>query len=257
MELTKKKFWEDFWKHITLPQIVNYNFNNDRAIANAIKKFIPRDHLKLKAVEIGCAPGKWLIFFNKELDYLIDGYEYIPLAAQRTVENIRLNDIPDTQFLIYNKDFFKTEIPTRYDIVFSLGFIEHFQNFDEIMKKQVSILKKGGYLILGVPNFRGVNYFIQKFIDSYLNDPILPNHNLSVMKRRTLKELARRNQLKILFNDYIGGFEPELFNYNKISPKLIRFIINYLIRVLSILFKKINIRLTSGYLLAIYRKEAS
>jgi len=218
MELTKKKFWEEFWKNIKLPQTVNYDFNNDRVIAATIKQFIPKTHFKRKMVEIGCAPGKWLVFFNKELGYLVEGYEYLELAAQKTRENLQLNNVNDHQFHIYAGDFTTVKITERFDVVLSLGFIEHFQNFQEILEKHLTILKDGGRLIIGIPNFHGVNYGIQKFLDRYLRNKILPNHNLTVMKRPTLQDFAQTHNIHLVFNNYIGGFEPALFNVSTVSP---------------------------------------
>lgn len=40
MELTEKLFWEKFWNEIKLPQTVDYNFKNDRIIAETtLNKF--------------------------------------------------------------------------------------------------------------------------------------------------------------------------------------------------------------------------
>jgi len=50
----------------------------------------------------------------------------------------------------------------RYDLVCSFGFIEHFENFLEIIALHDKILKQGGQLIITTPHFKGAiqNFFI-------------------------------------------------------------------------------------------------
>ena len=107
-EITNKVFWEEYWSNIALPISVDYNFKNDRVIAEIIKKFVKKVNYDKMMVEIGCAPGKWLTLFNKELCYCVEGYEYIKTAAEKTKENLILNGIPVAQFQIYVDDFLQS-----------------------------------------------------------------------------------------------------------------------------------------------------
>jgi 2-polyprenyl-3-methyl-5-hydroxy-6-metoxy-1,4-benzoquinol methylase len=41
--------------------------------------------------------------------------------------------------------------------VISFGFIEHFDNPENVIQKHLDLLKPGGILIVGVPNFTGIH----------------------------------------------------------------------------------------------------
>ena len=252
MEITEKSFWEIFWAKIKLPQTVDYNFKNDRVIAETIKKYIPKCNFDKNVLEIGCAPGKWLVMFNKELNYKICGFEYCEPAYYKTLENLEMNGIGKNVTDIKLIDFLNIEFKKTYDIVVSLGFIEHFENVENIFNKHVQLLHDQSYLIIGVPNFKGLNYFIQSLIDKHIQQKILPNHNLSVMNLKLLDSFATTNNLNKVFSGYIGGFEPSLFN-TEIDNTVLRFLLRLLIKLSSIIFGNINNKIVSGYILTIYK----
>jgi len=254
MEITDKQFWINYWGNIRLPQAVDYNFKNDRVIAETIKRYLPKADYDKRAIEIGCAPGKWLVLLNKELGYKVDGYEYIDIAAQKTRENLVLNNIPSEQFNIVTGDFINDSIQSKYDAVISLGFIEHFQDFGTIMKKHLDLLKDEGILIFGMPNFKGINYPIQKMIDRYLNYKMLPNHNLKTMNLKVYRDFAKRNKLNPLFIRYIGGFEGGLFNIPIINNKIVKKIMIVIVNLFHFIFDRVNTKFTSSYILAVMKK---
>ena len=122
MEITEQKYWEDFWAGLKLPVKVDLSFSNDRNIANVMLKFLPRNS-SFKAIEIGCAPGKWLIFLHERFGYEIEGCEYLNSAYKQTINNLEMCGVRN--YKIYNYDFFSdSSFLPKYDIVISLGFIE-------------------------------------------------------------------------------------------------------------------------------------
>jgi hypothetical protein len=51
-EITNRDFWKEYWSNIKLPISVDYNFKNDRVIAEIIKKSLDlneRAHLLIPA----------------------------------------------------------------------------------------------------------------------------------------------------------------------------------------------------------------
>ena len=170
-EKTQKYFWDDYWSKNSVSS-VNYNFSFDRCLVKEFKKRLTKDKNK-SILEIGCAPGKWLVFFNKQFGYFPSGIDYSSVGVERTEENFRLNRINGS---IRSADIFQIEPENKYDIVISLGFIEHFEKPIDVVKKHIEFLKDDGLLILGVPNFRGLNYYIQKYADKH----ILDKHNTNI-----------------------------------------------------------------------------
>jgi 2-polyprenyl-3-methyl-5-hydroxy-6-metoxy-1,4-benzoquinol methylase len=253
MEITEKNYWENFWNKIVLPINVNYKFKNDRIIANTIKKYITNEKNNKTAIEIGCAPGKWLIFFNKEMNFKVTGLEYLESAFHKTIENMDISSVSHDQYEIIHCDFLNFFPKYEYDVVYSLGFIEHFSNWKNILDKHINLCNVGGYIVIGFPNFMGINYLIQKKIDLFLKDPIIPNHNLSIMNLYDLNKHAEKAKLSIVYSGYIGGFEPGLFN-TQVGNKLIRIILKGFVFLFSILFGSFNTKYTSGYIMFIFKK---
>ena len=144
----------------------------------------------------------------------------------------------------------------RFDIVFSMGFVEHFSNLDAIVGKHVKLLKKEGIILLGVPNYRGICHAVLK----RLAQQKLSMHNLEAMDIKNWESFEKQYRLKTIFKAYIGGFNPGM--YRRCEN---RTFINHLIRFF---FKCVRILITdrltflrsfnsiywSAYLLGIYRK---
>jgi len=254
MELTEKIFWEKFWSSITLPQKVDYDFKNDRVIAETIKKYIPSACKDKTVVEIGCAPGKWLVMFNKELGYKIAGFEYCEPAFDKTLENLEINEIGKEDIELELVDFLHANFNKTYDVVVSLGFIEHFDEIENIFTKHYELLNDSGYLVIGIPNFRGLNFHIQKLIDKFIEQKIIPNHNLKAMNPQIMDSFAKRLKLEKVFSAYVGGFEPGLFNGTVVKPWILKKVLFALIRVCNLIFGSLNSRFSSGYIMCIYKK---
>lgn len=250
---TEEKFWEIFWEKIKLPQKVDYNFKNDRIIAENFTKFIPKAKSGQRALEIGCAPGKWMVLFNKELGYNISGIEYVEVAAKKTIENFHILDIPAEEYDVQVADFFKVEPSSDFDVVFSLGFIEHFNDWEMVIDKHLKYCKPNSYLVLGLPNFRGINYSIQKIIDNNTKQTaLLPIHNLKIMDLKLLRGYAESRNLDILKLDYVGGFEPGLFNTDT-GGWLLRMFLKITVKIASIIFGSLNHRATSSYIFCVFK----
>lgn len=253
MELTEVRFWENYWANCRLPSEVDWNFSFDRCLGAAIKKNLPT--ISGEVLEVGCAPGKWLAFMAKEFGLKPSGVEYSDAGMKATLENFRiLNLTPDA---IFTGDFFQMKPPRQFDVVLSLGFIEHFSDVESVVSLHLQWLKPGGVLVLGVPNFRGIYSPIQHVLDK----AILEKHNLDIMSLDYFRGMGVRLSLQSVFIDYVGSFEPTLFiaGYRFGNP------LQVLVRAVLWLARRIrrwswfdnfNHPLYSGYILAIYLKSA-
>ena len=66
----------------------------------------------------------------------------------------------------------------KFDIVLSLGFIEHFNNFCGVIFDHATLCKTGGTVIIGAPNFASP---IQRALHRVLDKDNLSNHVLETM----------------------------------------------------------------------------
>lgn len=252
MKLTETNFWDEYWAKYELPCVVNMNFPFDRALSRTFKEILKRDSSK-SIFEIGCAPGKWLIFFKKEFSYEVFGLEYSQVGVKKSLENFALHNIEGGH--IYKGDFFNIQADRQFDIVVSLGFIEHFYDVNSIVAKHIEWLKPGGQLILGVPNFRGINYSIQRILD----DNIIGKHNLKIMNESFFEGLTQRFSLNLQFFKYCCSFEPALFIPKKGNIGVAQFIVRGLLLVARNIrrfqiWDHMNSRFFSSYIVSVYEK---
>jgi SAM-dependent methyltransferase len=256
--LTEQAFWDDFWENIQIPVTPDHHFSFDRCLTNGLCQFINNSSEMLKnttvrstVLEIGAAPGKWLSIFPQD-SYQVSGIEYCDKGMQALQANLQALGIEPGK--LYHADFFTLLPEPSYDIVMSLGFIEHFKDPLLVIKRHIEWLKPGGLLILGVPNFTGLHGFAQFLLDK----KILDVHNTSIMNRSFFYSL--HNDLGIELNSfqYLGSFEPNLpmtyqrRNLVNLAPKIILKLAAIVRR--ASLWDRINSSFTSSYILASYTK---
>jgi SAM-dependent methyltransferase len=145
-------------------------------------------------LEIGCAPGGWMAYFNRRFGYSVAGIEYTIQGANLTSRNMEILEI-DAQ--VIHADFLKHDWNGRqFDVVFSAGFIEHFRNPVDVIKTVSRLSRR--YVVTLVPNVHGVNGLISKTIRPL----VYAEHN--PLRRRNLIEI-HAPWFRSLFSDYIGG----------------------------------------------------
>ena len=252
MKLTEVNFWNNYWRNYKLPSVVDFTFSFERCLADKL-----REHLRGAtgdAIEIGCAPGKWLAFLSKELGLNVHGIEYSDSGMAATVENFRLLNLDISS--IKTGDFFKINPEPKFDVVMSLGFIEHFDNPNYVLDLHLKWLKPGGILVIGVPNFTGINGTIQKILDK----SIIDKHNLNIMNLEYFTSLTKTFNLNTIFLGYICSFEPSLFISNNKFGNPLKFFVKLILRFMILIRKfdfidKLNNKLYSSYILGVYKKE--
>lgn len=172
------------------------------------KKYLPNEE-GLKVIEIGSAPGNYLVKLNRSFGYIPYGIEYSPKGAELNREVFRENNLDPGN--VINADFFSEDFQRQYneyfDIVVSRGFIEHFTDVKSVVDKHINLLKKGGLLMITIPNLRWMNFILGWFF----NRKFLKMHNLEIMKKDVFSRLFDENELSTKYCDYFGTFHFGLF----------------------------------------------
>ncbi len=166
--------------------------------------------------EVGCAPGNYLIKFHELFWLHPNGIEYSEPWIQVLKENFTSNHI-DANIIpwdFFDPHFLETN-EWLYDVVYSMGFIEHFDNPSISIENHFKIAKKWGLVIVVIPNLTGINkVFTEK--------AILDIHNLSIMDNEVMKSLFEKYE--ILESWYLGWlFNIGLFCYKNPILEKIRF----------------------------------
>jgi 2-polyprenyl-3-methyl-5-hydroxy-6-metoxy-1,4-benzoquinol methylase len=180
-ELTSVEHWDETWAPEIRLRLPSPWVITTRDLQKLIRPHVrPGDQF----LEIGCAPGKLLAWVAAELKARVSGLDYsarglesakrlfsaLDLTADFRCEDLRATTFPDASF----------------DMVLSVGVIEHFDDPRDIVERHVRLVKPGGLAMMTVPNYRGIYGRIQRYFDA---DSLL-YHNLDIMTCDALAALA-------------------------------------------------------------------
>jgi SAM-dependent methyltransferase len=129
----------------------------------------------MSVLEIGFAPGKHLAYVAKKLGGRVHGVDYsepgVAVAAQ-------LFDALEIKGELRCEDVFSVSFPQgAFDFVYSIGFVEHFEDVHPIVRLHLEMVKPGGNAMIAVPNYGGVYGHLQRWLDP----DNLAIHNLEIM----------------------------------------------------------------------------
>jgi 2-polyprenyl-3-methyl-5-hydroxy-6-metoxy-1,4-benzoquinol methylase len=186
-----------------------------------------------KILEIGCAPGGFLVFFHRKYGVQVEGVDYSKAGCAQTRKTFEYAEIKGK---VIQADFFdqafQRQNRERYDYVFSAGFIEHFEKVQPVVDSHFSMVKRGGYVISTIPN---LHYFNALFMPRKLLDI----HNRSIMNLRTMRLLYGKKG-KIVYCGYMGGlFNIGAFQYENWFAEKSRFVIYFIQRLTTDLIGKL------------------
>lgn len=210
--LTDRDFWLHYWETQTgidqpIPDKLLLYPGFDKVVA---------DNPNIKtAIELGGFPGTYSVYLKQQ--YGLDTALLDYVVHEGVMEKfLKANKLNAGDIKTYEADLFNHNITDQYDLVYSVGLIEHFKNTKEILEKHLDFLAPGGVLFIFVPNFLGVNGWIQKNFDR----PLYDIHYLDCMYPENLKKVAGELGLVDIEADYYGGFSVWLEDKEKKSALL-------------------------------------
>ena len=201
--LTDRSFWKSFWeskKDLIFFIKPNYVFGN------ILAKIIAEKKVKT-AIELGGFPGYYAVYLKKyhRLDTTLFDYFIHEGLISRLLDK---NGLKPDDIKVIEADLFDYQPQILYDLVLSFGLIEHFNDTKSIIETHLQFLTPGGTLFITLPNFKGVNGWIQRKFDRSNYD----KHNISCMEPRSLVEYCRQSGLKEVQSYYHGRFSVWLEN---------------------------------------------
>jgi SAM-dependent methyltransferase len=254
MALTGAGYWDRYWSRVTLPREHRHTPRAHylNAILDVFDRWLPTGS-RLAAAEVGGAPGQYLAYLLRSHGYRVTCIDFSETGCVKTAENFRLLGIAGE---VIQADITGdvAHLP-RFDVVYSLGLIEHFADRHRVVENHARLVTPGGYLVLGVPNFRGLTGWFMRTLapDTYAT------HEISAMDLEGWRAFESALGLRVVWKGYIGGFEPSVFARREDTR--LRTLPAYLVALgLKLLLsrrfgflRRINGPRWSGYAMAVYR----
>jgi len=206
---TSKEHWDKYFTEYQPKRIETVFF------AEIFDKHLQPDSSKT-VLEVGCAGGEYLCYLAKRFGFLPYGVDYSD-EIKKTTDLFVFNGMPAPD--LHQGDFFSWQPDRTFDVVFSIGFIEHFEDTRMVIKKHLDLLAPGGKLIITLPHFAHLQYFFHWMIDR----ENLRVHNTSMMRLPVIRRALEGLPLRLDHLDYYQtfGFWTERKSWN-IWQKLVK-----------------------------------
>ncbi len=153
-KLSDKAHWDKVVGGIKLPRIYSreqFNIRRfDRLLSNVLS-------ISAKTLfEVGCGSSAWLPYFKNYYGFTVAGLDYSELGCEIAKRNLEYFDRK------FGEDIYCADVTAlnghefgRYDVVFSYGLIEHFDDPATIVKEMKQLVAENGQIVTVVPNLHG------------------------------------------------------------------------------------------------------
>jgi SAM-dependent methyltransferase len=249
---TDPAWWDDYWQGLELPaEVTKADGPVIAAILDVFDRYVPEGG---EALEIGGSSGRYTIYLHRTKGSTPVVLESSPVGHAAAERNFELLGVKGRSIL---GDMFdeQLDIP-KVDVVYSLGLIEHFDDPLAVARAHLRHLKPGGILVMGAPNLAGINAPLFR----RLSPSIFESHDARSADPKSWEPYERELGLEILYKDYVGGFDPELFWRLETTSKLdwlLAITLKYLGRLMRRprlrWLRRYNSPRWSAYVIAVYR----
>jgi SAM-dependent methyltransferase len=124
-------------------------------------------------IEIGCGRSQLLPYFAKRFGLRVSGLDYSAVGCEKA-RRILERDGVDGEILCADL-WEQRKVPTsRYDVVFSFGLVEHFEDTAGIIDALAQFARPGGAVLTLIPNMRGAVGAVQRMLSRDIYDIHVP-----------------------------------------------------------------------------------
>lgn len=176
-----------------------------------------------RVLEVGCGSSEWLPQLALATGCMVVGVDIEPFAAELASANLHGAGVGGR---ILCRDAFdleqNAELKGRFDLVYSMGVMEHFRDVVERLAVIREYLRKGGRILTTVPNLHGINWFLQRLASR----EVLEMHVI-----HTAETLVRAHEaagFKTVRSGYVGFYDGFLTDAGRNTGRINRTIHRWL-----------------------------
>ena len=241
MDFVEQSYWDNSYSKIEID-----SFPENDSIIRFIRENLPDTDEHKSMCEIGCFPGRYMSIFG-EKGYNINGIDLTP-RTKELEDALKLKGYSVGN--IEHGDFFLARIG-KFDVVCSFGFVEHFEEFSNVIERHLEHVNDGGYVLIAAPNFRGFFQYLYHKIFDNIN---LKRHNIKSMRPFQWEKLIQKRGFKIISCGFIGNeIWRDTSTRHNILLRIIEKILIKLLKITSLI--KPNNSLSSGYCIVLAKKN--
>ncbi|MFH1744578.1 MAG: class I SAM-dependent methyltransferase [bacterium] len=223
--LTVGEIWDKRWENIDVNKFKDNAFKHDPWTKHhkpIIEKYIKEIDRNGVFFEAGCGMGHWCFHVSEKYGIKSVGVD----VAEETIDKLQKNCHNLARFAVDDLNKSKLESDS-FDMLISLGVIEHFKDSGLMMKNLYRVLKPNGIGIITVPNVYSVHTITRPILQLLNKWDIGYEKSFSPKK---LKNLSLSNGFKIVeygvlpSGDMFGCFLNNIPLVGKIFEKISLFI---------------------------------
>lgn len=199
--MDKSPHWNAQWDRVEsfTPLQGNSIFTN---LLDAVTGPVTDSQHERSAIEIGCFPGQFIEYVGSK-GFRVSGIDTYPgvirLNDWMSDRGRRVGAFEQTSLAEYTKAY-RGE---GFDLVLSLGFVEHFERFCDVLLEHVKLAKLGGRIVIGAPNFATP---FQRALHQSLDHRNLANHVLEAMYASTWAMYLASVGVEVAYSGHLGNF---------------------------------------------------
>jgi SAM-dependent methyltransferase len=196
--LTDAAYWDEHHPPIEAAILSDAPHNNEYLYPILDRHFTAGEGRKT-IFEVGFVPGQGL-------RKLADRYKLTPFGSDFCAE---VEDAAKVLTALYPQSkFFHHDVGSSdvsesmgvYDIVYSGGLIEHFDDFETVIRRHLQLLEVGGLLLISTPNLSASRYALWKLLDPRL----AAAHNPAATRLASVSAAIERCGGELLERGYFG-----------------------------------------------------
>lgn len=209
-------YWAHGWEHAAIPPMHDLDRPSlrnwiDVQYMQIFRKVFTPGH-RQSVIELGCGNSIWLAYFRKYFDADVFGLDYTASGC-RTAKSVLAHY--SFEGAIIEGDIFapSENLKNRFDVVFTNGVVEHFENTADCLSHCAAFAAPGGKVVTFIPNLKGWIGSAQKRLDKEIYDVHVP------LDLDDLKRAHEQAGLKIIDANYLMPLNLYMMNTSKFKSR--------------------------------------